>query len=84
MDLQRIGLARLFFHRPDFAILDEATSAINADEEGPLYSRLGDQKITVFSIAHRPALKRFHHKHLHLIGEAWLCGSSLLIELMDC
>ena len=31
---QRVGLARLYFHKPRYAVLDEATSAINPDEEG--------------------------------------------------
>jgi len=62
---QRIGLARLYFHAPQFAILDEATSAINPDEEGALYEEFEKNNITVFSIAHRMELKRFHKKHLH-------------------
>ena len=62
---QRIGLARLYFHAPRFAILDEATSAINPDEEGALYEEFEKNNITVFSIAHRMELKRFHKKHLH-------------------
>jgi len=66
---QRLGLARLYFHRPTFAILDEATSAINANEEGPLYEVLGKLHITVFSISHRPSLLPYHQKHLHFIGD---------------
>ena len=30
---QRVGLARVFFRKPSCAVLDEATSAINPDEE---------------------------------------------------
>ena len=63
---QRVGLARLYFHRPTFAILDEATSAINPDEEGLLYAHIETLGITAFSIAHRMELKRFHALHLHL------------------
>jgi len=37
---QRVGLARLYYHRPRFAVLDEATSAINPDEEGMLYNQV--------------------------------------------
>lgn len=62
---QRVGLARLYFHKPRYAVLDEATSAINPDEEGAFYAHLGALGITAFSIAHRMELKRFHHKHLH-------------------
>ena len=62
---QRVGLARLYFHKPAYAVLDEATSAINPDEEGAFYSHLGTLGITAFSIAHRLELKRFHHQHLH-------------------
>lgn len=62
---QRVGLARLYFHKPAYAVLDEATSAINPDEEGAFYGHLGTLGITAFSIAHRMELKRFHHQHLH-------------------
>jgi ATP-binding cassette, subfamily D (ALD), member 3 len=66
---QRIGLARLYFHKPTFAILDEATSAINPDEEGLLYAHIDTLGITAFSIAHRMELKRFHSLHLHLAAD---------------
>jgi ATP-binding cassette subfamily D (ALD) protein 3 len=66
---QRIGLARLYFHRPTFAILDESTSAINPDEEGLLYAHIETLGITAFSIAHRMELKRFHALHLHLAAD---------------
>mmetsp|Transcript_22235 Transcript_22235/g.24718 ORF Transcript_22235/g.24718 Transcript_22235/m.24718 type:complete len:677 (+) Transcript_22235:27-2057(+) len=62
---QRVSMARLYFHSPAFAVLDEATSAINPDEEGALYRHLGELGITVFSIAHRMELRSFHHQHLH-------------------
>ena len=66
---QRIGLARLYFHRPKFAVLDEATSAINADEEGTFYEHLSRMGITVFSIAHRLELQRFHQQRLHFLAD---------------
>jgi ATP-binding cassette subfamily D (ALD) protein 3 len=62
---QRVGLARLYFHRPTYAVLDEATSAINPDEEKLFYSHLTTLGITAFSIAHRMELKQFHQYHLH-------------------
>jgi ABC-type uncharacterized transport system fused permease/ATPase subunit len=42
---QRVGLARLYFHKPSYAVLDEATSAINPDEEGAFYDHLGGDPV---------------------------------------
>ena len=66
---QRIGLARVFFRAPRCAVLDEATSAVNPDEEALFYQRLATLGVTVFSIAHRPELERFHHKKLTLLAD---------------
>ena len=63
---QRIGLARVFFRKPVCAVLDEATSAVNPDEEALFYRELATIGVTAFSIAHRPELERFHHKKLTL------------------
>ena len=66
---QRIGFARLYYHAPKFAILDEATSAINPDEESKLYERLFDTRTTVVSIAHRLELRKFHTQELKIAGD---------------
>lgn len=62
---QRLAAARLLFHRPRFAILDECTSAVSADGESKLYSALVRAGITTVSIGHRPALRRFHSVAVH-------------------
>ena len=71
---QRMGFARLYYHNPRFAVLDEATSAINPDEEQALYARVGDMGTTVLSIAHRLELRKFHSHELRIVGDgtgAW-------------
>jgi ABC-type uncharacterized transport system fused permease/ATPase subunit len=71
---QRVGLARLLYHRPAFAVLDEATSAVNSDEQARLHEALLEAGITLLSIAHRPEVRRFHHVELQLAGDgsgAW-------------
>lgn len=35
-----IGLARLLFHKPAFAVLDECTDAVSVDAEKQLYESL--------------------------------------------
>ena len=69
-----VGLARLLYHRPAFAVLDEATSAVNGDEQGRLHECLLEAGITLLSIAHRPEVRRFHQLELQLAGDgsgAW-------------
>ncbi|KAI3802276.1 hypothetical protein L1987_30406 [Smallanthus sonchifolius] len=64
---QRLGMARLFFHKPRFGILDECTNATSVDVEEHLYRLARDLGITVITSSQRPALIQFHSMELRLI-----------------
>jgi vitamin B12/bleomycin/antimicrobial peptide transport system ATP-binding/permease protein len=69
---QRLAFARLLVHAPRIVILDEATSALDNCNESSLYARLRESGATLISIAHRPAVLRYHTHVLRLMGEgAW-------------
>jgi len=62
-------MARLFYHKPEFAILDECTSAISLDVEHILYSKARELNITLFTISHRASLFKFHDYYLKFDGQ---------------
>jgi ATP-binding cassette subfamily D (ALD) long-chain fatty acid import protein len=46
---QRMGIARLLYHEPRYAFVDEGTSAVSSDVEGLLYERAKAKGISTFS-----------------------------------
>nr|CDJ90265.1 unnamed protein product [Haemonchus contortus] len=65
---QRIAMARLFYHKPQFAILDECTSAVSVDVEGAMYRICREEGITLFTVSHRKSLWVHHEYFLHMDG----------------
>ncbi|PBK71003.1 hypothetical protein ARMSODRAFT_884471 [Armillaria solidipes] len=66
---QRMSLARVFYHKPEFAILDECTSAVSSDVEGRMYEHLKAQGINLITISLRPSLSKYHTRLLTLHGD---------------
>ncbi|PGH03084.1 ATP-binding cassette, subfamily D (ALD), peroxisomal long-chain fatty acid import protein [Blastomyces parvus] len=63
---QRMGLARLLYHEPRYAFIDEATSAVSSDVEGLLYEKAKQRGITLITISTRVSLKKYHTFNLTL------------------
>lgn len=56
---QRMAFARLLYHEPRFAIIDEGTSAVSSDVEGLLYETCKARGITLVVVSTRVSLKRY-------------------------
>ncbi|XP_043077161.1 ATP-binding cassette sub-family D member 3b [Puntigrus tetrazona] len=65
---QRMAMARLFYHKPQFAILDECTSAVSVDVEDFIYRHCRKAGITLFTVSHRKSLWKHHEYYLHMDG----------------
>jgi len=63
---QRMAIARLLYHEPRYAFIDEGTSAVSSDVEGLLYERCKEKGITLITISTRASLKKYHTFNLTL------------------
>ncbi|KAF2839283.1 hypothetical protein M501DRAFT_1003854 [Patellaria atrata CBS 101060] len=72
---QRMGIARLLYHEPRYAFIDEGTSAVSSDVEGLLYENCKAKGITLITISTRASLRRYHTFTLTLgmgeEGDGW-------------
>jgi ABC-type uncharacterized transport system fused permease/ATPase subunit len=63
---QRLGMARMFYSRPVFGVLDECTSACSVDVETKLYEKAAGLGIACVTLSQRLALPEFHRQELRL------------------
>ncbi|KAH7880360.1 ABC transporter transmembrane region 2-domain-containing protein [Lentinula edodes] len=68
-DKQKIAWARLFYHNPKYAILDEATSLVPLEMEGRMMEHATMLGITLLTVSHRPSLWKYHAMILHYDGQ---------------
>ncbi|XP_070562869.1 ATP-binding cassette sub-family D member 3-like [Ptychodera flava] len=65
---QRIAMPVYSTTKPQFAILDECTSAVSVDVEGFMYNYCKEQGITLFTVSHRKSLWKHHEYYFHMDG----------------
>ncbi|KAL2330942.1 hypothetical protein Fmac_018523 [Flemingia macrophylla] len=63
---QRLAFARLLLSKPQLALLDESTSALDGANEVHLYEKIGAENITYVSIGHRSSLYAYHNRVLRI------------------
>ena len=66
---QMIAMARLLYHKPKFAILDECTSSVSLEMEAKFYKRAKEIGVALFTISHRVSLFQYHDFFLKFDGE---------------
>ncbi|WP_213879182.1 ABC transporter ATP-binding protein/permease [Pseudomonas sp. dw_358] len=65
---QRLAFARALLFAPKWLYMDEATSAMDEEDEAVLYQALIDRLpgLTMLSVGHRSSLKRFHTRQVRI------------------
>ncbi len=79
---QRLAMARLFFNKPKWAVLDECTSAVSVDVEGRMYAQCKELGITLFTVSHRKSLWAFHEYVLSFDGRGGFAFNRITDDLV--
>jgi len=73
-ECQRLGFARVLFHRPSIAVLDETTSALDLGIERQCMESLLKRNIKLLSFAARPSVAQYHAQKLQLTKDGGHLG----------
>lgn len=67
---QRLSFARALLYRPQWLFLDEATAAMDEEDEAALYDGLIERLpgLSILSVGHRSSLRRFHPRQVRIEG----------------
>ncbi|KAL6299661.1 adrenoleukodystrophy protein [Sparassis latifolia] len=79
-DQQKIAWARLFYHKPKYAVLDEATSLVPVEMEGKMMEYAARLGITLLTVSHRPSLWKYHAMILQFDGQGGYVFANLDAE----
>lgn len=81
---QRIGLARAFYSEASFIVLDEVTSALDAETEKDIVEQICELRgdVTAVIVAHRLSTVR-HADHVFYLEDGRLIGSDTFQVLAD-
>lgn len=78
---QRVAMARLFYHAPKYAILDECTSSVTLEVEKAMYDNAKALNITLMTVSHRRSLWKYHDNILQFDGQGHYIFTKLDAEL---
>ncbi len=73
-------MARLFYHRPRYAILDECTSSVTLETEKVMYDNAKALGITLMTVSHRRSLWKYHSRILQFDGQGHYVFTTLNAE----
>lgn len=77
---QRVAMARLFYHQPKYAILDECTSSVTLETEKVMYENAKALGITLMTVSHRRSLWKYHTHILQFDGQGHFVFTKLDAE----
>ncbi|KAI1330597.1 ABC transporter transmembrane region 2 [Xylariaceae sp. FL0255] len=77
---QRVAMARLFYHKPRYAILDECTSSVTLETEKIMYDNAKALNITLMTVSHRRSLWKYHSRILQFDGQGHFVFTKLDAE----